>query len=773
MLTWIDPPETNLPADFREAVGGHPIIAQILSRRGITSPVAALAHMDPHRYTPASPEDFPGMQEACLRIEQAIDRRQRVWVWGDFDVDGQTSTALLVSVLRSLGLQPGFHIPVRAQESHGVNIAHLQPILDAGAELVITCDTGITAHEALAYARDRKVDVIVTDHHALGESLPPALACITPRLLPPGHPLAGLPGVGVAFKLAEALLQRRGRGAETARLLDLAALGIVADVAQQTGDTRYLLQLGLEVLRNAGRVGLKTIMELAEVNPANLTEEHIGFAIGPRLNALGRLDDANPAVELLTTEDPQRARVLALQLEGLNARRQLLTRQVLQAAVAQIEREPALLDSAALVLAHPDWPAGVIGIAASALVERYQRPAILLSSPAGQPARGSARSIEGVDITACIAQAQDLLLSYGGHPMAAGMALDPANLPAFRRTLSRAVSAQIQAAGGQRERVLQLDGVLRLDELSLELVEDLERLAPFGAGNPSPVFAIRDLAISSSAAIGREREHLLLNLEDRAGNVQKALWWGGTAWPQPDGRFDLACSLRASDFRGQREVQVEWVNFRPIAAESIQLESASLQIIDQRTAAHPRQVLEALRAEGDLAIWAEGAARQKLNGQERTRLSRATRLAIWTAPPGRQELLAALNQVNPQVVILFGLEPETADAQGFLSRLSGLAKYLLNPSNPQPAKIELARLAGETAQSEAAVRFGLQWLAAQGHLTFTLDEDGSLLLSPGTGQTGADGEAWLGKVRSVLDEAAAFRRFFAATDSDLLGLSVK
>ena len=414
MPIWIDPPETPVPAELQEAVGGHPLVAQVLARRGFSRPEAALAFLDPYRYSPAPPEDLPGMDAACRRIQHALETGQRIWVWGDFDVDGQTSTALLVSVLRELGAAPGFHIPVRARESHGVNIPNLASILDEGADLLITCDTGITAHEALAYAQEHKLDVIVTDHHTLGETLPPALAVINPHLLPDGHPLGPLPGVGVAYKFAEALLNRAGRADEAANLLDLAALGIVADVAQQTGDARYLLQRGLEVLRRAKRPGLQAIMELADVNPAWVSEEHIGFAIAPRLNALGRLDDANPAVELLTTNDVQRARILALNLENLNARRQLLTSQVLDSAVKQLERDPDLLDAPALILAHPDWPAGVIGIAASALVERYNRPVILLASPAGQMARGSARSIEGVDITACITAQRELLHSSAG-----------------------------------------------------------------------------------------------------------------------------------------------------------------------------------------------------------------------------------------------------------------------------------------------------------------------------------------------------------------------
>ena len=413
-------------------------MARILSQRGITDLSTARAFLDPNAYTPSPPEALPGMITACQRIERAIRQGETICVWGDFDVDGQTATTLLVEALRGLGAKVLYHIPVRARESHGVNVEALEPLLDAAnaagtaAGLLLTCDTGITANEALEYARARGVDVIITDHHDLPETLPDANVILNPRLLPEGHALTGLPGVGVAYKLAEALYQQAGRAEEAQNFLDLVALGIVADLALQTGDTRYLLQRGLPALRQTQRTGLQVMFELAGLQPAFLTEEHIGFVLGPRLNALGRLDDANPAVELLTTADAGRARVLATHLEGLNARRRLLTAQVLKGALEQIEKDPSLLEQAALVLAHPEWPAGVIGIVASELAERYNRPTILLSAPPGQPARGSARSIEGVNITAAIASQKALLLrlrraSHGGRAVARPG--QPARLP--------------------------------------------------------------------------------------------------------------------------------------------------------------------------------------------------------------------------------------------------------------------------------------------------------------------------------------------------------
>jgi single-stranded-DNA-specific exonuclease len=763
MNPWVEPQPVPVPPELRAAVGGHPLSAEILARRGFTDPALALAYLDPNAYQPSPPEEFPGMDIASARIERALARGERIWIWGDFDVDGQTSTALLVETLRLLGAEPGYHIPVRKEESHGVNILNLQAITAQGADLLITCDTGITAHEALAWAQTAGLEVIVTDHHALGESLPPALAHITPRLLPPGHPLGTLPGVGVAYKLAEALLARAGRAAESARLLDLVALGIVADVALQTGDARYLLQRGLDRLRRTERAGLRAMLALAEVQPAWLSEEHIGFALGPRLNALGRLSDANSAVELLTTGDTRRADVLAQQLEALNAQRQLLTRQVLDGALRQIERDPALLDSPILILAHAEWPAGVIGIVASQLVERYSRPVLLLSAPPGLPARGSARSVEGIDVTACIGEQQALLAGFGGHPMAAGLALPAENIPALRKGLARSVQAALERAeseGKLAAAALVVDAWLELDQVSLELAEDLGRLGPFGAGNPSLVFAARGLRLVSTAPIGRGKEHLSMTVEDPNGMQHKALWWGGAAWPLPEGRFELAYSLRASNYRGQREISIEWAASRPLEEGAPDLRLERYEIVDHRAARHPRPILDALLAQGGAVVWAEGEARARLNGLDRCTLVPAATLVVWTQPPGRAELQAALEAVHPRQVVLFAAEPGDETPNAFLTRLAGLVNHVINHAPADPV-VALRQLAAACAQREAATRLGLRWLQAEGKIKLELSPQGDAHLTRASAPPDGNGAAILEQLKIMLTETAAYRRMYA------------
>ena len=376
MTRWLDPHPVEIPALFSD-LNLPPLIAQTLVRRGVSGIDAARAFLHPDSI-PSIP--FPEIENAVECIILAMRSNESICVWGDFDVDGQTSTTLLVQTLQALGANVTYYIPIRGKESHGVYIESLKPIIDNGAKLIITCDTGITAHEAIDYASSRGVDVVVTDHHDLGDTLPNAKAFVNPKLLSQNHPLANLAGVGVAYKLAEALsTNNQNQKSNIANLLDLVALGLIADVALLKGETRTLAQKGIQALRNTNRLGLKMMAELAGANLETLTEETIGFTFAPRLNALGRLSDANPAVELLLTQDPVRARILAAQIEGLNTQRRLLTSQVYTAAEAQIHDDLSLLNEPAIILSHRDWPGGVVGIVANKLVERYHKPALSIN----------------------------------------------------------------------------------------------------------------------------------------------------------------------------------------------------------------------------------------------------------------------------------------------------------------------------------------------------------------------------------------------------------
>lgn len=756
MTRWIHPAPIEIPASFN-ALGLHPLVAQTLLRRGIRQPEEAEAFLNPQKNSPVF---FPGIEQAVEIILLAIRKSEKICVWGDFDVDGQTSTALLVQTLRELGANVSCYVPIRGKESHGVHIASLTPILDNGVSLVITCDTGITAHEAVDFAASRGVDFVVTDHHDLGDTLPSAKAIVNPKLLPPSHPSRNLAGVGVAYKLAEALMEKHSASDDEKKeflhsLLDLTALGLIADVALLQGETRLLAQKGIQALRETKRPGIKAMAELAGAELDTLTEETIGFTFAPRLNALGRLSDANPAVEFLLTQDPSRAQVLAVQIEGLNTQRRMLTSQVFQAAESQLRENPAYLQAPILVLSHKGWPGGVVGIVANKLVERHHKPAILLNESDDGILRGSARSIEGLHITQAISTQKEILLGFGGHPMAAGMALKSDQLNEFRRGLGRAVEQQLGNIVFE-EPALQIDAWLDLQEIGLSLAQALEVLAPFGAGNPSLMFASRNVRIKTISPIGKTKEHLRLTIEDTHGDARHVFWWGGIKEELPDSetRVDIAFSLRASSFRGQKQVTLQFKEFRLAQENPPETKKAEIRILDQRLQPYPQD------NSSSSLVWAEGADRPK--GRTRFELHPADEFAIYTTPPSAADLRHAISIVNPKTVRVFAVPPVEEKPDAFLHRLAGLCKFALHKKE---GRTTLEELSAAMAASEMAVQLGLEWLAAGGQISVLRDENQILLINS-TKEKDAylQAEIFIA-LRGILEESAAYRKYFSsATD---------
>jgi single-stranded-DNA-specific exonuclease len=753
--TWQYPQPIEISDALRRTVG-HPLIAEVLTRRGVDDPDAARAFLDPEAYVASPASAIPDLASAAAGLVEALDRGERILVWGDFDVDGQTATSLLFSALRDLGAQVRAYIPRRLQEGHGIRLPSLRQRL-LGTDVLLTCDTGVSEHEAIAYANAQDVTVIVTDHHDLPPTLPPADAVVDPKRLPEEHPLRELPGVAVAYKLIQELHRLLGHPLEeTEATLDLVALGIVADVALQTADTRYLLQLGMQRLRSTRRIGLQALMASAQIEPTHLTTDHIGFGLGPRLNALGRLGDANLAVELLTTDDLIRARTLAAQLEGLNSRRRLLTEQIYAAAQHQIAEKPELLDFSALVVSGPRWHPGVIGIVASRLVEKYERPVVMISEADDGVAQGSARSVAAVDIHAAITAAEDLLSAHGGHPGAAGLSLPVEAIDRFRRALSRAVDGiwDRGAAAG-----LKLDATLPWQAPSLELVDILNRLAPFGHGNPPVTLLSRDLELVSHRLVGRDQAHRVLSIQDSSGTTRDVIWWRGAEHPLPSEHFDLAYYLKASDYRGERSLQLEYIDGRLVSPPTVIPSAPSLQIMDQRGSRAPQRALERLQQSGiSVTVWAEGYAAHASPGLRRDRLIPADALVIWTPPPGPRELQAVLDNVSPTTVHLFAVAAPGIDPSGFVRRLAGLVKYTLRR---KAGVADLAELAAASGQRMESVRLGIRLLHARGDLHIVAEGDSEMQIAPGDGKPGSSLEESRAELEALLNETAAYRAYFA------------
>ncbi|NLV74769.1 MAG: single-stranded-DNA-specific exonuclease RecJ [Chloroflexi bacterium] len=730
----------NVSAELRRKVGGHPLVARILAQRGITTPEAARAFLDPHAYQPSDPFDLPDMEAARVMIISAIAEHRHILVYGDFDVDGQSSTAITWSALRALGAEADYRLPLR-REGHGLHLATVEEAAQNGVSLLITCDTGVSDLEAVERANALGMQVIITDHHDLPARLPPAAALVNPKRLEQAHPCYQLSGAGVAWMLARALLQEPA-GDPPLELADLAALGLIADVAYQTAEVRHIIQIGLDQLRTRPRPGLLALMALAQLEAGHVSSEDIGFQLAPRLNAAGRLGDPHIALDLLLSEDPLSAQALAAELEALNRDRQARTEATLRAAEERLLQEPELLHAPLIVVDGEGWESGIIGLVASSLVQHHQKPAIVISHCAGELSSASARSVEGIDIHALIAEQSDLLSGEGGHPMAAGFTIAPERV-AFLRQRILASASRLPTA--QRTPQLELSAQLDWGEISPSLARQLKRLAPYGPGNAAPLLLLPKGILLRSEDLSRHNPtpHRRLYCADDRGRQLAFVWFNAErrTMPEPGERIDIACTLGLDSWKGNERLRLELADWRAHAdAPNAELVLYSgYEVIDQRRAADGPALEASLRETygESLAIWQEGAANGEPAGVGRSALlrggARALALAIRTPPCSPELLQCILEHVRPQVLVLLPPEPAPDyQAQEFILLVAGMVRSaLLDPA--RAGRLDIERMAERLAARSEAIVATLCGLEASGVLALKA-QDGILVASnPGVG----------------------------------------
>ncbi|MCB0115054.1 MAG: hypothetical protein KDD84_13225, partial [Caldilineaceae bacterium] len=522
-------------------------------------------------------------------------------------------------------------------------------------------------------------------------------------------------------------------------------------------DARYLLQRGLERLRRTQRTGLQALMNNARINPNVLNAEDIGFQLGPRMNALGRLEDATVSVDLLTTRDPIRAGELAAIMERLNGQRRLLTHQITATAMDIIERNPHYLDFNAIVLAHPQWHAGIVGIVASRIVEEFGKPAVLMLNPPGEPARGSARSTPGVDIGASIAACADLLNGHGGHPGAAGLSLPPENIDHFRRELSRQIEHHRIDAGPEG---LRIDAEIPFVDLDLPLVEQIERLGPFGNGNPKPVFMSRRLTVADDRRIGKDGTHRRLLLADEHGNKQPVIWFRGADVELPEGPIDFAYTLNINEYRGDRSLQLGYIDSRAAEVETVEV----VKVAPKRRPVHDLRA--DMRQPADLpadAFWlAEGAALGDVPFHSRLEAPAAAAgrpLVVWSLPPSGDLLSWLVETLDPAEVYLVGQATGEDSLDAVLKNVAGMVKYAL----ARDCRLPIDRLAARIATTEAVIRHSLRWLEVKKLIRLVEWEGGDIVrIAPGDGDPLDETERQIlqAELDEQLAEVRAYRRFF-------------
>lgn len=538
-----------------------PILRQVLYNRGYGTAAEAKAFLQAETTFDTSPFQLTGMEKTVERIQRAIAGKEPIAIYGDYDVDGVTATALLMEVLTALGADVRPYIPNRFDEGYGLNKNALEELAGSGVRLVISVDCGIRSPEEARHARTLGLDLIISDHHEPSGELPDAYAVINPKQAGDAYPEKYLAGVGVAYKIAQALFERMDPTESSMvreSLLELVALGTVADLAPLTGENRVLVRQGLQQMRHTRRQGLFSLANVSNISLPMINTMHIGFMLGPRLNAAGRLDTAKAALDLLTTRDVMTAGQLAQELDGQNRDRQAITRTIQsEADTLAMAEDP---EGAILFAVDPEFNPGVVGLAASRLAEMHYRPAVV-GQRGAETTRCSCRSIPEFHITQALDQCADLLVQHGGHAAAAGFTVRNENLEELKRRLRSIAQEQLGAL--DLRKTLNADVEVKLRELRMDLITQLDRLQPTGYGNPEAVFVSRDLQVRSQRKVGAEGKHIKLVLSDGDLTIDAIGFRLGERGGELPAKVDVLYTFETNDYNGRKSLQMNLKDIKP------------------------------------------------------------------------------------------------------------------------------------------------------------------------------------------------------------------
>ena len=586
----IAPLQTQQAAELAQATGLSPLLGQVLINRGIETPQQAQEYLYPEsQVMPAPIDEFPDLAISVEMLKEAIASQEKIAICGDYDADGMTSTALLLRALRWLGADVDYAIPSRMKDGYGINKRIVEEFANEGVGLILTVDNGISAHEPIARAAELGIMVIITDHHDLPPDLPEADAILNPKQLPESSPYRGLAGVGVAYVLAVCLAQELGKlQGLTSQLLELFTLGTIADLAPLTGINRRWLKRGLGLLPKSELTGVQALLQMSGVSEDQkaMKPEDIGFKLGPRINAIGRLSDPQIVIELLTTTEPGVALERAMQCEQINQKRQQLCEQIEQDAIAFIEQSQLdLQQDRVLVIVQPEWHHGVIGIVASRLVERYGVPVFIGTyEEDNQHIRGSARGIPEFHVFEALQFCKDLLGKFGGHKAAGGFSLPAENLEAFRESLSRFAHECLQPE--HLKPLISIDAQADFTQITSNLYRQIDALHPCGIGNPDPVFWTPNVKVIDQKIVGKGHLKLTLSQDNQlvtsnhtslpgnelqappSGKITALAWRWGEYFPLPH-HVDLAYKVRENSWNGNTTVELELVGIRLPASSAL------------------------------------------------------------------------------------------------------------------------------------------------------------------------------------------------------------
>lgn len=687
-----------------------PLVARMLVLRDIRTVPDAKQFMHGGVHDYLDPYLLDGMFPAVVRIRQALQNNEFIRVYGDYDADGVSSTSLMAHLLKGLGARFDTYIPHRIREGYGLNRSAMDVAKEQGVQLLITVDTGISDVQEIAYCQELGIDVIVTDHHEPPEILPQALAIINPKKPGCMYPYKHLAGVGVALKLAHALLDRLPE-----ELLEFAALGTVADLMPLTGENRLIVKQGLERLQDSTYVGFRSLIGVSGIENKEVTASHIGFSLAPRINASGRLEAADIAVKLLTTADEKEAEQIAFELDMLNKERQLIVEDMVKEAFALAEQQQAKGLDKVIVVAKEQWNVGVVGIVASKIVEKFYRPTLVLSiDPSTGIAKGSARSIAGFDLYKALTVCEEWLDHYGGHQAAAGMSLNSSHLEAFTLKLNKLAAATLTEQDFIP--LLKADSVCSLSDVPIASIERLEKLAPFGMGNPAPRFMFTDLSLGEIRTMGKEKQHLKLALSQVQEEVScsvEAVGFGKGSLAgliAPAAKVDVLGELSINEWNGVRKPQIVMQDLRIMhmqlfdwrGAGQLSSKLSTLQSTPAGYGSHAITPAIILFDEGDAALFAS------------TAFQLGESVPYWIVQDNEQllpgnESASKLEFAKMQDIILYTIPRSIASLQSVIHQAAGMMRCY-------PVFAELGPDSGSTMPSREMFKMMYGTLQKEGSL---------------------------------------------------------
>jgi single-stranded-DNA-specific exonuclease len=743
------------PAEELVEYLGSKQLARLAQKRGLNSKTELVEFIDPAAYSQLELRDFPQIMEISDFIIEHIEANNRILIYGDYDVDGISSTSILVGALRQLSDQISYHIPDRFKEGYGLNKEVLASYQDQ-VDLVISCDCGISNYQEVKFAREIGMDFVVTDHHDLPDELPPADYVISPRLLPEDHQGYWLPGAGMAYFLIKAIYEQLDMNGAERDFLDLLLLAIIADVVPLKGENRYLFITGLNKLKNTDRIGLKALYNELDINPLEINEKTLGFQIGPLLNSAGRIDSAEKGLKLLLADDKKQAARLAAELYQINQHRKEISQKIYLEAEKKIESG----QQKGIVAYDSSWHQGVIGIAAGRITENYQVPAVLMTSnQQSELITGSARSIEGININSLIAECSDLLEKHGGHAAAAGFSLKKDRLEKFRLRLQRLIDQKLAEIDSELE--IETDLNLKLEEINDDFYKGLRLFAPFGEANPEPLFYLESEVLSSREISAGKHKKLIFGNQDQ--KITALWWWAGEI--ENNYLQQTACRLTENIYQGNKSLQLEIKALAPLKetkkiVKREKTEKKLLKVIDWRH----KEISDLEAGAEDTVYFAEGLQDFQLYPLvDRNYFKKADNLVLLTLPPSLPVLKEIILLSGSGKLILVNNDSQSLVFNQFIQKLLSLLKFSLKQEN---GIFNLERAALALEAEEIAVKRALEYLQAQAMISFEYISYQELLITKGGLKDKGKANLSSRNLKKLLKESSAFRNFLQNQKSE-------